>query len=207
MDYHFTPTHKTSNLPGGTLAPVDWTAATPNQIVTDIKAWKRLIQRDARVNANDIFASEPTLDLIIQAFINTQINISGSTQTGYVGGALLSDRMRDQYYSSGVIPGFLGMDWHAVEAVYEADDGTITNFLQDGRVVLANLTEGRPMEIFEGPTADDEAPVGFTGKFSKTWKEKDPSARQFLLEYQFIPVITRPEQFVVADVAPYGWSV
>jgi hypothetical protein len=70
-------------------------------------------------------------------------------------------------------------------------------------MVMGNFSDGRPMEIFEGPTADDEAPVGFTGRFAKTWKEKDPSARQYLLEYHFLPVITRPEQFVyIADVSP-----
>ncbi len=88
-----------------------------------------------------------------------------------------------------------------MESVFEADDGTVTSFLPDGALILSNLTDGRAMEIFEGPTADDEAPEGFTGKFSKTWKEKDPSQRQFLLEWNILPVITFPEQFVyVSDV-------
>ena len=49
-----------------------------------------------------------------------------------------------------------------------------------------------------GPTADDEAPQGFTGKYAKTWKEKDPSARQYLLEWTLLPIVTRPEQMLVA---------
>jgi hypothetical protein len=49
-----------------------------------------------------------------------------------------------------------------------------------------------------GPTADDEAPEGFTGKYAKTWKEKDPSARQYLLEWHMLPIVTRPEQMLVA---------
>jgi hypothetical protein len=114
---------------------------------------------------------------------------------------LLSDRMKDQYYATGVIEGFMGLTWTICESVYEDASHVQTLFLPDDAVILGNFTEGRPIELMEGPTADDEAPTGFTGKFTKTWKEKDPSARQFLLEYHFLPVITRPEQFVyVADV-------
>jgi hypothetical protein len=64
--------------------------------------------------------------------------------------------------------------------------------------MLGNYTDQRPLELMIGPTADDEAPAGFTGKFAKTWKDKDPSARQYLLELNFLPVITRPEQMLVA---------
>ena len=52
-----------------------------------------------------------------------------------------------------------------------------------------------------GPRADDEAPEGFTGKFAKTWKDKDLSARPYLLEWSRLPVTTRPEKLVYcADV-------
>src|SRR5258708_20293596 len=44
------------------------------------------------------------------------------------------------------------------------------------------LFRSRPLELLIGPTADDEAPTGFTGKYAKTWKERDPSARQYLLD-------------------------
>jgi hypothetical protein len=54
------------------------------------------------------------------------------------------------------------------------------------------------VELYVGPSADDEAPDGYTGKFAKTWKEKDPSARQYLLEWNLLPIITRPEQMIVA---------
>lgn len=170
-----------------------WATATPVQIVNDIKAWKRLIARDARVPARDVWLTESTMDRIFNAFV-----ANGSAPAN-----LMSDRMKDQYYASGVMPGFLGLNWHTVESFYETDAGLNAMFVPDDALFLTNLSEGRAMEIYEGPTADDEAPDGFTGKFSKTWKEKDPSARQFLLEYHFLPVITRPEQIVyVADVAP-----
>lgn len=186
VDYKFPASHKPT-------VGTSWATATPVQIVNDIKAWKRLVSRDARVAANDVWLTEATLDRIFNAFV-----ANGSQPAN-----LLSDRMKDQYYATSTLPGFLGLNWHTVDSFYDTDAGTPTMFLPDDALIIANLKEGRAMEIMEGPTADDEASDGYTGKFTKTWKEKDPSARQFLIEYHFLPVITRPEQIVyVADVAP-----
>jgi hypothetical protein len=52
----------------------------------------------------------------------------------------------------------------------------------------------------EGPTADDEAPAGSTGKFTKSWKEKDPSTRVVLEEYPFVPILPKPDNLGVATV-------
>lgn len=189
VDYKIPSSHKPT-------VGTSWATATPPQIVNDIKAWRRLIQRDARVDAKDVWLTGVTLDRIFNSF-------AANSASGFNAGALLSDRMKDQYYSSGVLPGFLGLNWHVVESFYDTDLGVATQFVPDDALFLTNLNEGRAMEIFEGPSADDEAPDGFTGKFTKTWKEKDPSARQFLIEYHALPVITRPEQIVyVADVTP-----
>jgi hypothetical protein len=99
----------------------------------------------------------------------------------------------------------MGLDWKPQESVYDAigsgysSNPSIpsaqTQFLADDALIIGNFTENRPIELIIGPTADDEAPDGFCGKFAKTWKEADPSARQYLLEWHFLPIITRPEQF------------
>lgn len=187
VDYKFPASHKPN--PG-----TSWATATPKQIVSDVRAWKRLIARDGRVPAKEAFASELTLQYIFDSFATTGAS-------NFFGGALLSDRMKDQYYNTGMLPGFMGLDWQPVESIYEADNGTNTMFVPDNALFIGNYTDQRPIEVMQGPTADDEAPSNFTGKFSKTWKEKDPSARQYLLEWNIFPIITRPEQFVyVADV-------
>jgi len=108
----------------------------------------------------------------------------------------MSDRMKDQYYSSGMIDGFLGLTWTQIEQVYESVTGNLTFFVPDGNLYMGNYTDQRPLELMIGPSADDEAGNGFTGKFTKTWKEKDPSARQFLEEWSILPIITRPEQML-----------
>jgi len=195
VDYKFLASHKPT-------VSTAWATATPAQITADVRAWKRLVQRDGRVQAKQAYATGKTIDYIFTSFAGA----------GATAGNLLSDRMKDQYYSSGTLPGFMGLDWSPQENVYDATGagytgagsapGTETLFLADDYVVIGDFDTNRPMELMIGPTADDEAPENFTGKFAKTWKEKDPSARQYLLEWNLLPVITRPEQFVYADVAP-----
>lgn len=194
VDYKLPATHKPS-------AGTAWATATPKQIIADVRAWKALIQRDGQVTAKEAYASEKTITQIFDAFATT------GTTPAY----LLSDRMKDQYYSSGMLPNFLGIDWRIQESVFDAtgasygpnptDPGSEQKFLADDRVVLGNFTDGRPFEMIVGPTADLEAPQGFTGKFSKTWLDKDPSGRQYLLEWNFLPVMNKPEQFVFATTA------
>lgn len=185
VDYKFPASHKPAPA-------ASWATATPKQIVGDIRAWKRLILRDSRVPAKEAFATELTLTYIFDSFATT-----GSSN--FFGGALLSDRMKDQYYNSGTLPGFMGLQWNTVESIYEQDNGDNTMFVPDNALFIGNYTDQRPIELAEGPTADDEAPSHFTGKFAKTWKEKDPSARQYLLEWNLFPVITRPEQMIFVD--------
>jgi hypothetical protein len=184
VDYQFPASHKPTPAVG-------WDTATPQQIVADIRAWKRLIRRDGRVEARDAYVTELTLAYVFDAFAANGANPA----------ILLSDRMKDQYYSSGTLPGFMGLNWSTVESVFDDDAGNSTLFVPDNALFFGNYTDQRPIEMFIGPTADDEAPDNFTGKFAKTWKEKDPSARQHLLEWNLLPVITRPEQMCyVADV-------
>jgi hypothetical protein len=182
VNYGVPASHKPS-------AGTSWASATAAQIRQDIVAWTRLIARDARVTATDAWATSATIERIMNAFQSSPL--------------LLSDRMKEDFWSRGVMPGFLGLNWHVTEQVYETDGGSTTLFVPDDSLFITNLNTDTPMEIMEGPTADDEAPSNFTGKFSKTWKEPDPSARQFLLEWNVFPIITRPDQIVyVADVAP-----
>lgn len=187
VDYKMPSTHKP-------FVGTSWATATPPQIISDINAWKTLISRDAGVEATDVYISRPTMTYVFNSFVNATYGI------------LLSDTQKNQFYTTGVIPGFQGLNWHIQESYYQLDDGTITKFLPDNGIVMGNFTENRPFELYEGPSADEDAMSlspgdVYIGKFAKTWKEPDPSSLQYLLEYQFLPVMTRPENFVsVANV-------
>lgn len=183
VDYKMPASHKP-------FVGTSWATATPVQIQQDFRAWKRLMARDGQVAPKEVLLTEPTMALIFESFAR---NVGGLV--------LMSDRMKDQYFQTGTMDGFLGLKWTIAESVYQDDAGLLNLYLPDNALIVANLDDNRPVEMMIGPTADDDAPPGFTGKFSKTWKEKDPSARQYLLEWIFLPVMTRPEQLIyVADV-------
>lgn len=182
IDYKFSPSHIVNAATG-------WATASVPSIIGDVRAWKRQIQRDGQVPCREAFCTEETMSLIFDAF----------ARDGNAAG-LMSDRMRDEYYSSGMMPGFLGLNWVAVESIYEDAQGNETLYLPNNKIIFANLDDNRPMEFLRGPSADDEAPDNFTGRFVKTWKEKDPSSRQYLMEESILPIVQRPEQIVVATV-------
>jgi hypothetical protein len=55
-------------------------------------------------------------------------------------------------------------------------------------------------EFLDGPAADDDAPDGFVGRFTKTWKEPDPSQRQVLMESNAMPVLYQPDHVLIVRV-------
>lgn len=187
VDYRFPASHTPTPA-------VSWATATPAQIMADIITWRTLIRRDSQVQPDEVFATENTIRYIFNAFANVDTGAAA---------ALLSDRMRDQYYASGEFNDFLGLRWNRVESSYQQDSGTYADFVPDGALYMGNYRRNNPIEMLIGPSLDFDAPQNYTGKFAKNWIEPDPSSRQFLLEWSFMPVIYRPEQFVfVANVAP-----
>jgi hypothetical protein len=183
---------------GGTI-----TYATPVSIIEDVRSWKRLLAVHGRVPAKEVFATSVTMAGLMEAWVSAT-----QASTVSIPATMMSDRMKDEFYSTGIMTGFMGLVWTTVEQVFESDLGNLTFFVPDGMIYLGNYTDQRPVEVLVGPTADDEAPEGFTGKYAKTWKEKDPSARQYLLEWHMLPIITRPEQMLVAtNVISAGGSV
>jgi hypothetical protein len=169
------------------------TYASPVSILEDVRSWKRLLQVHGRVPAKEVFATSVTMMTVMEAWVSAT-----QASTVSIPATMLSDRMKDEFYSTGILTGFMGLVWNTVEQVFESDLGNLTFFVPDGQLYLGNYSDQRPIELMIGPTADDEAPEGFTGKYAKTWKEKDPSARQYLLEWHMLPIITRPEQMLVA---------
>ena len=51
-----------------------------------------------------------------------------------------------------------------------------------------------------GPSVDDSAPAGWTGLYTKSWKEEDPSTRQVLMEIQYMPMLTHPFKVATMNI-------
>jgi len=198
VNYGFPSSHSVSSA-------VAWSTATVQNVVDDIFGWKRLIQAHGRVKPTDAYCSTKTIQKIFDVWAThnvATINLAGGQSVP--AGTMLSDRMKDAYYSGAMLPGFMGLDWHGIDEVYTDANGNLTYFVGDGsssnaEVFIGNYTEQRPIEVKFGKTADDSAPEGFYGKFTKTRKQEDPSARIALMELHFLPIVTRPEQFVYAS--------
>lgn len=165
-----------------------WATATPAELIAMVNAWKRLISLDGRTVATDAWLNGTTFDRLVQVFANTP--------------EALSDRQRDELNSSGVVRGLLGLNWNTYDLGYVDSAGAEQRYIADDSLFITSQAN-RAFYMKEGPSADDDAPQDHTGKFAKSWKEPDPSARQHLEEWSFLPIIERPEQVVyVADVAP-----
>lgn len=163
--------------------------ATPDQLIADIVGWETQVDRKARVSLTDAWLTRPTMQLLFQVFANNSANGTGN--------GLLSDVMKDRYFNTGTLPGFLNLNWHIVEGQYDDDEGNPKQFVADNEIIFTNLEYGNAMKIAEGPSADFGAGDGAVGKYMKTWEQEDPSARFALLEYRYLPVITRTDQILV----------
>jgi hypothetical protein len=175
-------------MAGSHLATVStaWSSAG-SDIIGDVQAWKLLVNQDG---------AGAVLD---KAVVN-------STTMGYLPlntaiSTLFTDRMKDAYLSTGGIQGLLGIAWESYDATYVNSLGATVKYVPDDRVFAYSMGPERPWYLMEGPSADHEAPSGHIGKFAKSWIEPDPSARQYLEEYHFLPILERPDQLIYADVS------
>lgn len=183
VDYGIDATHKPTVAPGE-----GWDVATVEQWIDQVKAWKRTMSLDAGTRATDVWLNGNTWDRVGRI-------LSGSPE-------LLSDRRKDQLLNTGEVPDLLGLTWHVIDTGYVDSAGDEQFYVADDALVMTSGANNA-FYLMEGPSADEDAPDGHVGKFVKSWKEPDPSARQHLEEWSFIPVIERPEQIVyVGDVTP-----
>lgn len=202
VDYLMQPSHKPK-------VSADWSNAVPKTIVSDIRALIDLVETDGSVPAKEAYTSGSVLDMIVDSFAHAGTAPSGSTQpVNFGGAALMSDRMKDQYYSTGAIDGFMGLNWRRAPARYDATGSSYTEnptrpqqetkFLADNSLVIGNF-DNDTLELQEGWSADSEAPQGHIGKFTKSWVQADPAGRTLLLEWNMLPVLNRPDNVVFVN--------
>lgn len=201
VDYHFRTSHKV------TLAAADMVDAGTSSVQSNID-WitqaKQLIQKDGGVPVTNVWLTQPTLDLIVKSWTTSAVSNANRT--------LLSDRMLDQYFTTGTLPGFLGVEsWEVINQYYDvrsADEQSVTvqSYIPHGTVIFANMSANKPLRYVQGPTADFSAPSGFIGRFAKNWLAEDPSGRKFVIEESGLPLLDRPDQFATFKVASDTWA-
>lgn len=202
VDYGFQPTHKITLNATDQWDDADGTGPTVDSIISTIRSFKQLIQKDGGVPVTDVFLTQATMDLLIAAW--TDASVSDANR------AFLTDTQIQQYYATGELRGFMGVEsWTTVEQYFDdlqADGSVIVRpYVPHGTLLVNNMTANNPLRYTSGPTADFDAPRGHIGRYAKNWTEKDPSGRSFLIEESGLPVLDRPDQFATVKVASDTW--
>lgn len=161
-----------------------WTDLLNSDIHGDVKAWKKILVEDSGYPATNVFANSNTMEYVYK---NDGLR------------ELWTDKRKDQYYEQGEVTGLLGLNWMTFDGAYENTSSVTVNYIPDGYIIMT-ASNGRPFELMEGPSADHDAPTSHTGKFSKSWIERDPSAQFVLIEYHFLPIIKYVDQVIYAQV-------
>lgn len=195
VDYHFPTTHKP-------VVAKSWTDPTikVQDITNDILTMIRLIEDDSGVTPTDVYVDRTVIDLIVTIFVNTTTAGSG----------LLTEAARQAYFATGTLNDWMGLNWHSQKNTFDPSGseysgtplapGAQTRFESPSLLIMGDFTTNSPIQLTEGPSADWTAGQDYIGQFAKSWESPDPSGQEILVEWNFLPTITRPSQFISATV-------
>ena len=181
VDYQIPSAHTPSALSGNAR----WGQSSDNPI-GNIQGWKRVVVRESGFPIVNAMMNSVTMDLF-----NRLPEVKDQ----------LSDRQKDNYTREGVVPRFFGIDWIEYDGGYVNSNDAYAPYIPDNKIIFFAPGGSPAWGMKYGPSADDEAPSGHTGPFVKTWSDKDPSGRQVLMEINFMPVLYKPTQLLIATVA------
>lgn len=179
VDMKFDATHKPT-------AAVLWSDTLNADVIGNVKAWKKMIVQDSGFTASDVYLSSEVMD----EYITKNDDIRD----------VWTERHRAQYLETGEISGLLGLNWHVFDGGYNNTSDVFQQYIPDDYIIMM-AKGGNPFQLMYGLSADEDAPQDHTGKFSKSWVEKDPSARFVLIELNFLPLVQRPDNVVYAKIA------
>ena len=168
--------------------------------IGDIAAIKRRIQRDCGYPISRAYMNEPTMTKFKELpEVSGGINSAAATTKQ----GQLSDEQKREFQNERRISRFHGIDWIEYDAGYlSAGIGSMyTPYIPDNKIIFMVNTSNNPFVFQYGPSIDDDAPADWTGPFSKTWKEPDPSARQVLIEVQYMPILLNPFKVASLNIA------
>ena len=199
-------TYKTDN--GGTYSidykiPSDlkvavstkWDAAGAT-VVDDVAALKRNVVRLSGYPLTTAYMNAKTMN----GFVNSSIVTGYHTNSGTQHFPMLSDQQTAEYVRERTISRWMGINWMEYDDGYVdvdiSDHSTNVNaykpYIPDGMIIFLTSSSYNPFRFKYGPSIDHEAPPNWTGPFTKSWLEPDPSNRQVLMEVQYMPMNINP---------------
>ena len=171
--------------------------------INDVTRLKRIVSRHTDARANRMIGNSSTLGTMFQSPAIWGNTTDGTNTTNK--GQLLDDATKRAILMEGRLPRFQGLEW------IEYDKGYVDDFSAPStpvwrpyipNSVFVGLAEAgtATAAYLQGPSADDDAPEGTTGRFMKTWKEPDPSSRQSLYESNGMPVLYQPDHICILNI-------
>ena len=168
--------------------------------IGDIAAMKRRVSRDCGYPIARAYMNEKTITKFkelpeVSGGINST---SATTKQGQ-----LSEEQKREFQNERRISRFHGIDWIEYDAGYLAGGiGSLyTPYIPDDVIIFVVDSPSNPFVFKYGPSIDDSAPADWTGPFTKTWKEEDPSARNVLIEVQYMPILLNPFKVATLDIS------
>lgn len=196
------------NIPGFGTAGTDYTSdgddaddrwgGTNDKVISNINTWKRVVSRTFGGNITRAYANSVTLNKFYELPEVLQY---------------LNDSQKGRFTTDRVIPRFMTIDWIEYDGGYISGDGYLDDtediegtssvykpFIPDGVFIFMTdaVSAGPLWEMRHGPSADNDAPTGHTGPFTKTWTDPDPSGLQYLMEINFMPILYQPRGILIA---------
>lgn len=177
VDYGVAATHKVTKT-----ATARWSQNTTAKPLDDILAWKILVAEDSGVNATDVYMNSGVMRYLVD---NSDIR------------DLMKYTVGDQIARNGYITALAGVNITVYDTTY-LDDSDAVQYMVPNNKILLVAKEGLG-KTFVGPSdTPDSGKV--IGKFSYSWKTKDPVDTWILVGVRELPVIQNPDQLVIATV-------
>ena len=192
IDYKIPSSHKTT-------VTISWGSASDDPI-GDISAVKRQVERDCGFPITRAYMNNVTITKFYEL---PEVSGGFTSSSGKQG--QLSDVQKQRFQDERTIPRFHAIDWIEYDAGYlagsgELEDGVYTSYIPDDVIIFISDGGTSPFQFLYGPSVDNSAPPDWTGVYSKTWLEEDPSARQVLMEVQYMPILRNPYKVATLDI-------
>ncbi len=166
-------------------ATAAWGAAN-DEPIGDILAWKQVVQRASGFPLTIAYLNATEMAVFLQlAEVQAQ----------------LSDRQQDVYTAEGRVPRFFGIDWIEYDSGYVDASDAFVPYIPNDRILFLATGGTKGWNMMHGPSADVDAPGDWTGPFTKSWIDPDPSGRQVLMEVNYMPALIQPLKTLYADIS------
>ena len=170
-----------------------WTTTATADPGKDFTAWTNTIEQDAGISVGDPGELKIVMNRITNGYMCSVVLARGSS---------FSDSMRREA-EAGLLTSWGGYSITVYNGSYVDANGTITKYIADGKVFIAVGNDWGEMQVgtcLVPPDRDNGMPKKVQGRASWAEIKRNPVSISLFEEENFLPVIKKVENILVADV-------